>query len=250
MATCSASTPISSLPSSSAKARTSASAHFGSISLPLRRLRALNKGPHRANSTFCTPKSGLVSLAVRARTSEETSTDVSELEISPVATTSEETSNDASEVEQLEVSPVATTSEETLNNVSEQLEVSPVAMTEKTPADLSGQLEALPERKEIPEESSSAALEEFDMIFSDLKKKFDDINNKSTIILYGSAAVVGLWVSGAIVDAIDSIPLFPKLMEFVGFGYTVWFVYRYLLFKKSREELSATIEEIKQKIIG
>jgi len=32
-------------------------------------------------------------------------------------------------------------------------------------------------------------------------------------------------------------PQLPKLMELVGLGYTAWFVYRYLLFKDSREEL-------------
>jgi hypothetical protein len=33
------------------------------------------------------------------------------------------------------------------------------------------------------------------------------------------------------------LPQLPKLMELVGLGYTAWFVYRYLLFKDSREEL-------------
>ena len=43
-------------------------------------------------------------------------------------------------------------------------------------------------------------------------------------------------------------PLVPKLLELVGLGYTAWFVYRYLLFKSSREELLADIEELKKKI--
>ena len=39
-------------------------------------------------------------------------------------------------------------------------------------------------------------------------------------------------------------------MELVGLGYTTWFVYRYLLFKDSRAELSADIDEVKAKISG
>ncbi|KAE8718531.1 hypothetical protein F3Y22_tig00110013pilonHSYRG00484 [Hibiscus syriacus] len=40
---------------------------------------------------------------------------------------------------------------------------------------------------------------------------------------YGSGALVALWLASALVGAIDSIPLFPKLLEVVGLGYTFWF---------------------------
>ena len=43
-------------------------------------------------------------------------------------------------------------------------------------------------------------------------------------------------------------PQLPKLLELVGLGYSAWFVYRYLLFKSSREELLADVEELKKKI--
>lgn len=33
-------------------------------------------------------------------------------------------------------------------------------------------------------------------------------------------------------------------------GYTAWFVYRYLLFKDSREELVKDVEDLKKKITG
>ena len=39
-------------------------------------------------------------------------------------------------------------------------------------------------------------------------------------------------------------------MELVGLGYTVWFTYRYLIFKSSRDELKKEIEELKSKISG
>ncbi|MQL41646.1 hypothetical protein EI012_27460, partial [Escherichia coli] len=44
--------------------------------------------------------------------------------------------------------------------------------------------------------------------------------------------------------------LFPKLLEVVGLGYTVWFSSRYLLFKKNRDELAAKIEKLKEQVLG
>ncbi|KAG6649836.1 hypothetical protein CIPAW_06G000800 [Carya illinoinensis] len=38
---------------------------------------------------------------------------------------------------------------------------------------------------------------------------------------YYSGALVALWFASTIVGAIDSIPLFTKLMEVVGLGYTL-----------------------------
>ena len=59
-----------------------------------------------------------------------------------------------------------------------------------------------------------------------------------------------LWLASSIVGSINSVPLLPKLMELIGLGYSCWFVYRYLLFKDSRSELSADIDEVKAKISG
>ncbi|KAE8700081.1 Detected protein of unknown function [Hibiscus syriacus] len=52
-----------------------------------------------------------------------------------------------------------------------------------------------------------------------------------SIILYASGTLVALWLASALVGAIDSIPLIPKLLEVVGLGYTIWFTSRYLIFK-------------------
>ena len=87
-------------------------------------------------------------------------------------------------------------------------------------------------------------------LFSDLKEKWDAVENKSTVILYGGGAIVAVWLSSIVVGAINSVPLLPKIMELVGLGYTGWFVYRYLLFKQSRKELATDIETLKKKIAG
>ncbi|KAL3743598.1 protein CURVATURE THYLAKOID 1A, chloroplastic [Eucalyptus grandis] len=87
-------------------------------------------------------------------------------------------------------------------------------------------------------------------LFTDLKEKWDALENKSTVILYGGGAIVAVWLSSVVVGAINSVPLLPKIMELVGLGYTGWFVYRYLLFKSSRKELAEDIEGLKKKIAG
>ncbi|NBH36895.1 hypothetical protein D3Z58_26240 [Clostridiaceae bacterium] len=87
-------------------------------------------------------------------------------------------------------------------------------------------------------------------MFTDLKEKWDAVENKTTVIIYGGGAVVGVWLASTVVGAVNSVPLLPKIMELVGLGYTGWFVYRYLLFKSSRKELASDIETLKKKIAG
>lgn len=208
-------TPLFNPPLPSAATEAGGNYAARSISLPVARLQYLRKGRARG-SGMDRIKSGpmpLLSLLARATTSEDTATNVSE------------------ELEVLAVGEETTTSEDTVNNVSEELEVLPVG-------------------EETPEESSSDVSQQFDDVLAYLKQKFDSLENKSTPLVYGSAALVALWVSATVVDSIDSVPLLPKVMEFIGFGYTVWFVYRYLLFKGSRDELAAAIDDLKQKITG
>ncbi|BDA44636.1 Protein CURVATURE THYLAKOID 1A, chloroplastic [Coccomyxa sp. Obi] len=89
-----------------------------------------------------------------------------------------------------------------------------------------------------------------DAIVKDLQEKWDGVENKSAVAIYAGGAVVLLWLSSTIVSAVNAVPLLPKLLELVGLGYTAWFVYRYLLFKSSREELLEDIEELKKKVTG
>lgn len=108
----------------------------------------------------------------------------------------------------------------------------------------------LPIRATSPEDTSTTSSIETEELFTNLKEKWDAIENKPTVLIYGGGALLALWVSSIIVSAINSVPLLPKLMELIGLGYTGWFVYRYLLFKSSRKELASDVEEIKKKITG
>ncbi|KAL9238832.1 hypothetical protein vseg_013205 [Gypsophila vaccaria] len=73
-------------------------------------------------------------------------------------------------------------------------------------------------------------------LLDDLKEKWDKLENKSTILVYGCGAIVVVWLSSIIVGAINSVSLLPKIMELVGLGYSGWFVYRYLLFKSELQK--------------
>lgn len=104
---------------------------------------------------------------------------------------------------------------------------------------------------ESPQEETSSddPMQPFTEFLAKLNIQLDS-EDSSTIFLYGGGALVALWLLSAIVGSIDSIPVFPKLMEVVGLGYSVWFTTRYLLFKRNREELVSKIEELKREILG
>ncbi|KAJ4745178.1 CURVATURE THYLAKOID protein [Rhynchospora pubera] len=83
----------------------------------------------------------------------------------------------------------------------------------------------------------------------DLRIKMDsEIYYK--VLVYGSGSLAALLIISAITSAIDSIPLFPKLMEVVGLGFTIWFSMRYLIFKENRDELFGKVDDLKNQIFG
>ncbi|XP_008802300.1 protein CURVATURE THYLAKOID 1D, chloroplastic-like [Phoenix dactylifera] len=103
-----------------------------------------------------------------------------------------------------------------------------------------------------PEEealSSGGEQNEVTDFLSKLNLKLDS-EDTYTIFIYGAGAVVALWISSAIVSAIDSLPLFPKVMEIVGLAFTIWFSSRYLIFKKTRDELFAKVDDLKEQVLG
>ncbi|GMI66795.1 CURVATURE THYLAKOID 1A [Hibiscus trionum] len=116
----------------------------------------------------------------------------------------------------------------------------------------SSSVKLIPESKRFSLLQTKASEETVDAgeLFTDLKEKWDKVENKSTVLLYGGGAIVAVWLSSILVGAINSVPLLPKIMELVGLGYAGWFIYRYLLFKSSRKELATDIEALKSKITG
>ncbi|KAF0909647.1 hypothetical protein E2562_000012 [Oryza meyeriana var. granulata] len=79
--------------------------------------------------------------------------------------------------------------------------------------------------------SEEFSSDEDNEILSELREKWDAIENKPSAFLYGGGAIIAVWLSLIVVKALDSVPLLPNILELVGLGYSGWFVYRYLLFK-------------------
>ncbi len=54
----------------------------------------------------------------------------------------------------------------------------------------------------------------------------------------------------AVLDALDDIPLLSPVLELVGLSYTGWFVWRYLWKANTRNELLAEFEALKAQVVG
>lgn len=99
-------------------------------------------------------------------------------------------------------------------------------------------------------EKTTSSSPDVDDIVKNLTEKWDAIEDKTSLALYFGGAVALLWITSSLVNAVNGLPLLPKFLELVGLVYSSWFVYRYLLFKSSREELLADIDELKKKVSG
>ncbi|XP_066397446.1 protein CURVATURE THYLAKOID 1D, chloroplastic-like [Miscanthus floridulus] len=77
-----------------------------------------------------------------------------------------------------------------------------------------------------------------------------DSDKSYSALVYGTSAVVAIWISSIVVSALDSVPLVPQVMEVVGLGFTIWFTSRYLIFKENRDELITRVSSIKKQILG
>ncbi|KAF5192215.1 CURVATURE THYLAKOID 1D, chloroplastic-like [Thalictrum thalictroides] len=149
----------------------------------------------------------------------------------------------------------ATTSEEGSTGINSQFDnTTGVVATMEEPSDEINESsytasDAVPKEESPKEESSVGDLSQLSEFLDRVNLKLD-IEDKYSVLVYGSGALVALWLASAVVGSIDSIPVFPKVLELVGLSYTVWFSSRYLIFKKNRDELSAKIEELKQQDVG
>ena len=71
---------------------------------------------------------------------------------------------------------------------------------------------------------------------------YNDYKKPITTVLLLLAAAVTVRVVLAVLDALNGIPLVAPTFELIGIGYSAWFVYRYLLNKSTRQELSQEIQ--------
>jgi glutamyl-tRNA synthetase len=63
-------------------------------------------------------------------------------------------------------------------------------------------------------------------------------------------AIPTLIAISALLEFLNKLPILPSVFELVGFGYSIWFVYRYLLLANTRKELTDAIAAWKNKVFG
>ncbi|KAK3285792.1 hypothetical protein CYMTET_6615 [Cymbomonas tetramitiformis] len=103
---------------------------------------------------------------------------------------------------------------------------------------------------EAEKTETDASAFDADEVIKTLQEKWDSTEDKGSVALYAGGSVLALWISSAVVGAINAVPVLPKLMELIGLGYSSWFVYRYVLFKEGRDELVKDVDTLKAKITG
>ncbi|MBD0344457.1 MAG: valine--tRNA ligase, partial [Coleofasciculus sp. Co-bin14] len=81
-------------------------------------------------------------------------------------------------------------------------------------------------------------------------KFFDNYQQPLIVVGLLLVALISLKVVLAALSAINSIPVVKPTFELVGFGYTTWFIYRYLLLVKNRKELAAVTRSLQEQIVG
>jgi valyl-tRNA synthetase len=81
-------------------------------------------------------------------------------------------------------------------------------------------------------------------------KFFDNYQQPLIVVGLLLVALIAFKVVLAALSAINSIPVVKPTFELVGFGYTTWFVYRYLLRVKNRKELAAATRSLQEQIVG
>lgn len=79
---------------------------------------------------------------------------------------------------------------------------------------------------------------------------FSDYRQPLVTLLLIASALVTIYITLAVLDAIDDIPLLSPLLELVGLGYAAWFVYRYLWKAENRKELWQEFDAFKAQIVG
>lgn len=85
--------------------------------------------------------------------------------------------------------------------------------------------------------------QQFDQFSGEYKKPLTTVGVVLTTIPFVA-------LSFALLEVINAIPLFAPVLELIGFGYSSWFIYRYLLFADRRQDFSKQLNEYKEQILG
>jgi hypothetical protein len=125
---------------------------------------------------------------------------------------------------------------------------------QKIVADFKEETTPLAKRAEVPEGES-----EWQQILSQVMdylsvEKLSELYQtyRKPIVTLGLfiGAIIALRVALAVLNTVNEIPLLEPTFELVGIGYSVWFIYRYLLQASKRQDLVRDINSIKSQVLG
>ncbi len=94
------------------------------------------------------------------------------------------------------------------------------------------------------------ALAQIQDSFSAITKLIGDNKNILTVSGLFIVGAIAVYITFALLDAINHIPVLAPLLELVGLGYSIWFVGRYLLKASTRKELMDEFDSIKKDVLG
>uniref|UniRef100_B8HQN7 Cyanobacterial aminoacyl-tRNA synthetase CAAD domain-containing protein n=1 Tax=Cyanothece sp. (strain PCC 7425 / ATCC 29141) TaxID=395961 RepID=B8HQN7_CYAP4 len=146
-----------------------------------------------------------------------------------------------------------------INNEAAEPISAPVTTVEKAPLTVdmteAGTLSKLPSSQTALSEQDwqqlrtrlSWLLTEFPERMGEVFGEYKQPITTAAIVL---AAIPFVAFAAAILEVINAIPLFAPTFELIGFGFTSWFIYRYLLFADRRQEFTQSLEALKQEILG
>lgn len=132
----------------------------------------------------------------------------------------------------------------------------PAELAEAEPAanaELSASAEAPGTLSKLPPAGASTSRqskEQLSIILERLDEVFKEYKQPVTTIGIALAAIPFVVLTVSLLRVINAVPLFSSTFELIGFGFTAWFTYQYLLFAASRQELAQKYQDLKQQIVG
>ena len=80
---------------------------------------------------------------------------------------------------------------------------------------------------------------------------FGEGKKSNLTIAIAAIAIIPLLIAiSTLLNFLNSLPLLSSVFELVGFGYSAWFIYRYLLLASTRKELTDMIDAWKNEVLG
>lgn len=103
----------------------------------------------------------------------------------------------------------------------------------------------------IPQSTPQLTTDLWNQVTATWEEYFGEGKKSNVMIAIAVLAAIPTLISiSALLEFLNKLPILPSVFELVGFGYSIWFVYRYLLLANTRKELTDTIAAWKNKVFG